>query len=56
MMSVMKNTVGKKLAAKPDKTAEEADMRDLLQNGGSRVREENLLPIIEWYKNACKGA
>lgn len=52
MMSTMRGTVGKKLAAKPDKTAEEQDMMDLLQNGGSRVSEENLRPVVEWCKNA----
>jgi hypothetical protein len=30
MMGVMKNAVSKKLAEKPEKTAEEADMLDLL--------------------------
>ena len=49
MMSTMKRTVGKKLAAKPDKTAEEKDMLDLLLNGGSRVSEENLRPVLELY-------
>ena len=49
MMSTMKLTVGKKLAAKPDKTADEQDMLDLLINGGSRVSEENLRPVLEWY-------
>lgn len=48
MMSTMKRTVGKKLAAKPDKTAEEQDMLDLLLHGGSRVSEENLRPVLEW--------
>lgn len=51
MMNTMRGTVGKKLAAKPDKTTDERDMLDLLQNGGSRVSEENLRPIVEWYKN-----
>lgn len=48
MMSTMKRTVGKKLAAKPDKTADEQDMLDLLLRGGSRVSEENLRPVLEW--------
>ena len=52
VMSPMRHTVGKKLAGKPDKTAEEQDMLDLLQNGGSRVNEENLRPVLEWCKNA----
>ena len=49
MMSTMKRTVGKKLAEKPDRTAEEQDMLDLLLNGGSRVSEENLRPVLDWY-------
>ncbi|MEA4955706.1 MAG: hypothetical protein VB096_09390 [Pseudoflavonifractor sp.] len=48
MMSTMKRIVGKKLTAKPDKTLEEQDMLDLLLNGGSRVSEENLRPVLEW--------
>lgn len=52
MMNTMRHTVGKKLAGKPDKTAEEQDMLDLLQNGGSRISEENLRPVLEWCKNA----
>ena len=48
MMNTMKRTVGKKLAAKPDKTADEQDLLDLLLRGGSRVSEENLRPVLEW--------
>lgn len=48
MMSTMKHTVGKKLAKKSDRTADEQDMLDLLLNGGSRVSEENLRPVLEW--------
>ena len=50
MMLVMSKTVAKKLAAKPDRTADEDDMLDLFQNGGSRVRLENLRPVLEWYQ------
>ena len=50
MMNTMKRTVGKKLAAKQDKTADEQDMLDLLLHGGSRVSEENLRPVLEWCK------
>lgn len=48
MMKIMKNTVGKKLAAKPDKTAEEQDMLELLLHDGSRVSAENLRPVLAW--------
>ena len=49
MMLVMSKTVAKKLAAKPDRTPDEDDMLDLFQNGGNRVRLENLQPVLAWY-------
>ena len=49
MMTVMKNTVGKSLARKPERTADEDTMLDLLQNGGSRVSAENLTSLLDWY-------
>lgn len=49
MMTVMKNTVGKSLARKPERTADEDTMLDLLQNGGSRVSPENLSSVLDWY-------
>ena len=49
MMTVMKNTVGKSLAKKPDRTPDEDAMLDLLQNGGSRVSAENLSSLLDWY-------
>ena len=49
MMTVMKNTVGKSLARKPDRTPDEDTMLDLLENGGSRVSPENLSPVLDWY-------
>lgn len=52
MMTIMKNTAGKGLAEKADRTAEEDAMLDLLQNGGSRVREENLDAVLTWYMEA----
>lgn len=48
MMKMMAKTVAKKLEAKPNKTAEEADMLDMMQNGRDCVKEENLAPIIDW--------
>ena len=48
MMKMMaKGTIGK-LVAKPDKTAEETEMLDMLQHGGDRVKEENLAPVLAW--------
>lgn len=49
MMSTMKKTVGKGLANKSDRTPEEDDMLDMMQNGGSRVSLENLASVIAWY-------
>lgn len=54
MMAVMAKTAGKSLAAKADKTPEESDMLDMLQNGGSRVREENLAEVLAWYQSLAK--
>ena len=49
MMTIMKNTAGKGLAEKANRTAEEDAMLDLLTNGGSRVCEENLEEVLTWY-------
>lgn len=48
MMKAMKGTVGKRLASKEDRTAEEEEVLDLLMNGGDRVSEANLEPL--WDK------
>ncbi len=50
MMAAMAKGAGQKLAAKADKTAEEADMLDLMRHGGSRVRAENLAELLAWYE------
>ncbi len=49
MMQVMAKTVGKSLAAKQDRTAEEDQMLTLLTQGGSCVSEENLRPVLDWF-------
>ena len=49
MMQVMAKTVGKSLAAKQDRTAEEDQMLTLLTQGGSCVSEENLQPVLDWF-------
>lgn len=54
MMAVMAKTVGKAAAKKADPTPEEKDMLDMLQNGGSRVKEENLAGVMEWYRGLEK--
>lgn len=50
MMTVMVKTAGKGLSEKPDRTPDEDAMLDLLLNGGSRVREENLTAVLDWYQ------
>lgn len=50
MMQFMKRTVGKTVTEKKEKTPEEIDMLDLLENGGSRVSQEQLVPVINWYR------
>lgn len=54
MMEVMVKTAGKKLANKKDRTPEEDEMLDLMLHGGSRVSEENLSPVMEWYREASQ--
>lgn len=49
MMTMMSKTLGKSIAEKNDRTAEEEDMLDLLTKGGNRVSEENLDPVLNWY-------
>ena len=49
MMLVMAKTVGKSLAGKQDRTAEEDQMLRLLTQGGSFVSEENLQPVLDWF-------
>lgn len=50
MLGMLKKSMLKSLAAKTNRTAEEDDMLDLIQNGGSRVEAKNLAPIIAWYR------
>lgn len=52
MMTIMRNTAGKALENKQDRTPEEEEMLDLLLHGGSRVSEENLAAVWEWYQKA----
>ena len=50
MMKVMRGSVGKKLAAKQDRTPEEEESLELLMHGKNCVKEENLKEIITWYE------
>lgn len=52
MMTVMVKTAGKGLSDKKDRTPDEDDMLDLMLHGGSRVCEENLAAVLEWYQRA----
>lgn len=49
MMKAMISGVGKKLADKANRTPAEADLLDLMQNGGSRVSKDKLAPVFSWY-------
>lgn len=53
MMTVMKQTAGKGLAEKEDRTPEEDAMLELLLHGGSYVSAENLGAVLEWYEMEC---
>ena len=50
MMKTMIRTVGKSLEKKADLTPDEADMLDLMKNGGNRVSLENLAPVLKWWQ------
>ena len=50
MMKIMVKALGKTLSKKTDMTVDEDDMLEMLLNGGKRVAEENIAPIVEWYE------
>lgn len=50
MMSIMVKTAGKALAEKQNRTPDEDDMLDMMQNGSERVNAENLEPVLKWYE------
>ena len=49
MMTLLAKTVGKELSQKENPTPEEADMLDMLMNGGNRVSQANLTAVLDWY-------
>lgn len=49
MMRLITKATAKKLAQKPDRTPEDADMLDLLTHGGSRVSMAQLEGPVRWY-------
>lgn len=50
MMKTMEAAVGKKMAAKVNRTPEEDAMLSLLRDGGDCVKEENLTEILNWFR------
>lgn len=52
MMTIMVKTAGKGLANKADRTPDEDAMLDLMLHGGSRVSEEHLTDVLDWYERA----
>lgn len=50
MLGMLQKSMRKTLEGKAQRTPEEDDILALIKQGGSRVKEENLTPIINWYK------
>lgn len=50
MMQVMKASLGKQLAQKQDRTADENAMLDMLNNGASYVSPDALTAVLDWYR------
>ena len=50
----MEKMVGKKIAAKTDRTSEEDEMLDMLLHGSKRVSMENLKDVLEWYDSTIQ--
>lgn len=44
----------KQLSEKSEKTHDDENMLDLLQNGGSRVSKQNLAPVLHWLNAQSK--
>lgn len=55
MMKLMINALRRKLGAGGERTAEEAQMLELLQHGGDCVCAENLCGALEWWNSAQGG-
>ena len=50
MMKTMKSTVGKGLSDKENRTSEEDAMLELMLNGGDLVSADNLVEVLDWYR------
>ena len=55
MMKMMVKTAGKALAEKPDRTAEESDLLEMMTQGGDRVSLEHLQAVLDWYHAQEEG-
>lgn len=51
MMKIMRRYLKKQIAEKPDKTEDDERIVQMLDNGGSAVKEENLEPILNMLGN-----
>ncbi len=50
MMKTFIRVVGRQLEAKTDRTPDEERVLGMLRHGGSYVSEENLVPVLAWYR------
>ncbi len=51
----MMNALAKALSGKPNRTADENAMLELILNGGDFVREENLAQFLAWFETNCQN-
>lgn len=54
MMKCMRASVGKQLAAKAERSAEEEEMLELLTRGADRVSAENARELLDWVARVTK--
>lgn len=50
MMKAMTKSIASGIEAKAEKTAADADMLEMIKNGGDRVNEKSLEPVVGWYE------
>jgi len=50
ILKAVTSAIAASLRKKPSRTPEDEDMLRLLTEGGSRVKRENLAPVIDWCK------
>ena len=50
MMNLMVKASVKQLAQKKNRTPEEDDLLDMMQNGADRVRASELAAVLKWLK------